>query len=599
MAQGSSIWQVDTDTAPARRGPNAAIVPLKWAHDARTGEPRHIHHPDIIQGSVDCQCPACDLSLTPVLAGQPLRRNPTAHFRHPKGAQKDDCTLVAARLAAIPHLQERGFIDLPRRRMSASATGFSGQGYEGWAEAPEERISIAGAVLHDHATALLTLDDGRELLVDLTGQRDAGSDGRARAIVTLSLSDPAIAMMSPDDIRARLRLLPDIRWCTHWNDQALHAAASAQARQTAHDAMDAWGDADEALFHRDLPPDLEPSIAQQWRRETLLHSEVKAILEQASKITTPGLDIEVTRYAPHEFSGEWEDNTLRIQWMTASTTLPLENTQLEQRRGSIIPDVICTLREPRPYLYGFTETWLDGAFEELIEDTHSSQQWPRTVLIEVTVTHGIDQEKLRRIRELNLPTLEIDIGSLGGRVTREGLRHLVVNETVGKRWIHHPTWRLRRHILEAELDQHPITVRFQERLAELRRPRRARDASMGMGLDLSGRRHRVPRRQYPHRQSPAGTPRGRPGACPAGKGQRALAAAHGGRGSPCRARLPRRRRPGDGGCRWHHFTAAVDPAQPGRRLCIRYGVPSAQRHHAKQTRLPAMAHAVPHGRQDL
>ena len=134
MAQGSSIWQVDTHTAPARPGPNAATVPLKWAHDARTGEPRYIHDPEIIEGSAECQCPACDLSLTPVLAGQPLRRSPTAHFRHPKGAQKDDCTLVAARLAAIRHLQERGFIDLPRRRMSASATGFSGQGYEGWAE---------------------------------------------------------------------------------------------------------------------------------------------------------------------------------------------------------------------------------------------------------------------------------------------------------------------------------------------------------------------------------------------------------------------------------------------------------------------------------
>lgn len=219
MAHDSSTWQVEAHAAPVRPTPNNDSVPLKWAHDLRTGEPRYIHDAEVINGSIGCQCPACNLSLTPVLAGQPLRRNPTAHFRHPKGAQKDDCTLIAARLAAIRHLQERGFIDLPRRRMSASATGFSGQGYEGWAEMPEERISISGAVFHDHATALLTLDDGRELLVDLTGQRDVGSDGQGRAIVTLSLSDPSIAMMSPEEIRARLRLLPDIRWCAHWNDQ--------------------------------------------------------------------------------------------------------------------------------------------------------------------------------------------------------------------------------------------------------------------------------------------------------------------------------------------------------------------------------------------
>ena len=355
--------------------------------------------------------------------------------------------------------------------MSANATGFSGEGYEGWAEMPEERISISGAVFHDHATALLTLDDGRELLVDLTGQRDAGSDGLGRAIVTLSLSDPSIAMMSPEEIRARLRLLPDICWCAHWNDQALQTTAHAQARQAAHDAMDVWGDADEALFRQYVPSNLDPSVAQQWRRETLLHSEVKAILEQASQIATPGLEVEVIRSTSDEFSDVWEDSTLRILWLTASTTLSLAKVQLEQRQGSIVPDVICTLSEPQPYIYGGTEIRLDGDFEELIEDTYSSRRWPQTLLVEVTVTHGIDQVKLRRIQELDLPTLEIDIGSLGGRVTREGLRNLVVNEIIGKRWVHHPIWRLHRRLIESELGQHPAVLRFQERLAELRRPR--------------------------------------------------------------------------------------------------------------------------------
>jgi len=402
MAQGSSTWQVRSATSADRRTISGSSVPLKWAHDARTGEPRYIHDAEVSEGRAECQCPSCHLSLTPVLAGQPLHRNPTAHFRHPKGAQKDNCTLVAARLAAIRNLQERGFIDLPRHGRSASAVGFSGQGYEGWAEMPARRVSIAGAVLHDHATALLTLNDGSELLVDLSGQRKLGGDGHGRAIVTVSLSDPAIAMMSPEEIRARLRLLPDIQWCTHWNDRALQAAAAAQARQAAldaMDAMDAWGDAEETSFYRSLSPDLDSSVALQLRRETLLHSEVKAILEQSSHITTPGLDVEVTRYAPDEFSGEWDSNTLRMQWLTGPTTLSLKRTRLEKQQGSIVLDVISTLREPRPFIFGVVETWLDDGFEELIEDSHSSQRWPETLLVEVTVTHGIDQEKLRRIQD--------------------------------------------------------------------------------------------------------------------------------------------------------------------------------------------------------
>jgi hypothetical protein len=115
-------------------------------------------------------------------------------------------------------------------------------------------------------------------------------------------------------------------------------------------------------------------------------------------------------------------------------------------------------------------TMVNGDFEEDVEDDYS-QAWPLTLLIEVTVTHGIDEEKLRRIRELDLPTLEIDIGSLGGKVTLDGLRNLVVNLTIGKRWVHHPVWRIKRKILETEIDRHPVTIRYQERLAELRRPR--------------------------------------------------------------------------------------------------------------------------------
>lgn len=466
-----STWQIDL-SHPTRRAETAAAaaVPLKWAHDAHTGEPRYIHDLEVAQGACKCTCPACKLALIPVMAGQPLRARPTAHFRHPAGAQKDDCSLVAARLAATRHLLEVGVIELPRRRMSRKARGFSGEGYEVWVEEPAERIVIVGATLHDYATALLTLDDGRELLVDLTGLREPGSDGRGRAIVTLSLSDPSIAMLGPEEIRARMRILPDIRWCAHWNDEALTVAGDAAAKQAARDALDDWHDADEVDFLSHLPRGIDTATEQRWRRETLLHREVKAILEQASSIATPSLEVKVTRDPPDEFAGDWEEDTVRKLWMTASRHLSLKEVRLERRLGNIVPDVIANLRGPQIYTYGGTMTMVSGDFKEDVEDTYS-QAWPLTLLVEVTVTHGIDEEKLNRIRELDLPALEINIGSLGGHVTLDGLRTLVVDETIGKRWVHHPVWRIKRKTLEAEMDQHPVTVRYRERLAELRRPR--------------------------------------------------------------------------------------------------------------------------------
>lgn len=443
---------------------------MKWAHDVLTGEPRYIHDSEVVERKCTCVCPACELSLTPVMPGQPLRTRPTAHFRHPAGSQKNACTLVAARLAATHLLLENGFIELPRRTMSRTATGFSGQDYEVWVEEPAERRVVSGARLHDYATAELTLDDGRKLLVDLTGRREPTSDLDGQAIVTISLSDPELAMLSPEDIRARLRILPDIRWCAHWNDRALAAKGDAEASQAARDALDDWNDEDEADFRSRLTPGVDAETARHLRRETLLHREIKAILAREQRIVTPGLEVMVTRDPPEEFGGDWESDSLRMTWLTAKQTLELDDVQLERRLGRIVPDVIANLGGRQSDTGGITDTWVNEDFEEEIEDTYSIA-WPPTLLVEVTVTHGIDEEKRQRIRELNLATLEIDLSILGGRITLEGLRDLVVNQTVGKRWVHHPVFPVKHRQLTAALDAHPVTLRYQERLIELRRPR--------------------------------------------------------------------------------------------------------------------------------
>jgi hypothetical protein len=178
-------------------------------------------------------------------------------------------------VAATHLLSENGFIELPRRVMSRTATGFSAQGYEVWVEEPAERRAVRGARLLDRATAELTLDDGRKLLVDLTGRREPSSEFDGQAVVTISLSDPELAMLSPAEIRARLRILPDIHWCAHWNDRALAAKGDAAASQAACDALDNWSAEDEADFRAHLSPDIDEDIARNLRRETLLHRRSK------------------------------------------------------------------------------------------------------------------------------------------------------------------------------------------------------------------------------------------------------------------------------------------------------------------------------------
>ena len=149
--------------------------------------------------------------------------------------------------------------------------------------------------------------------------------------------DISLAMLGPDEIRARLRILPDIRWCAHWKGGALAAQGDTEAAQAARDALDGWQDSDEADFRVHLPATVDATTAQRWRRETLLHRMVKTILERAASIATPGLEVSVTRDPPDEFADEWDDQTIRKTWMTQSRTLELDEVRLERARVASFP----------------------------------------------------------------------------------------------------------------------------------------------------------------------------------------------------------------------------------------------------------------------
>ena len=465
-----TAWQISA-VAPSsveRDDADLTQLPMKWAHDAASGKPLYIHDDPVVQGTCQCLCPACKQILIPVLAGQPLRTDPTAHFRHPPGTRKDACTIVAARLAATEHLLESGFIDLPRRTMSRSAIGFSGERYEAWVEIPEERRKIKAAGLIDRTTAELTLDDGRILLVDLTGQATTATSANA-AMVTIALSDPILATLSIEEIRARLRILPGIQWCAHWQDAELATQGDAKAHHQAQELFDQWSPRDEAEFRALLPWDTDENSASRLRRETILHREAKAILERKRKIKVPSLELTVWREPPDEFSDDWNPKRLRAFWCTAPTHFDLNEVRLEQRLGRIVPDVIASFDKPGPTMRGMIATWIDDDFEEENEEPYSFSL-SKDLLIEVTVTHGIDSTKLSRIQDLNLPTLEIDLSQFGGRIALADFEDLIINQTIGKRWVHHPMLPLKRARLIEFLDQHPVTVDFRKRLIELNRP---------------------------------------------------------------------------------------------------------------------------------
>lgn len=132
---------MQTDVKEARDTP--ADLVMAWARDSTTGEPRYILELDRERrgAKCGCECVSCGLPLTAVNAAKAeFVRRP--HFRHPEGAERADCMVLAARAAALRHLEREGWVALPRRLRSAKAVGLSRASYEAWVEQPAERVRI-------------------------------------------------------------------------------------------------------------------------------------------------------------------------------------------------------------------------------------------------------------------------------------------------------------------------------------------------------------------------------------------------------------------------------------------------------------------------
>lgn len=436
----SSAVEIRPTSAEGAKAALGELV-MAWARDIETGEPRYIGEIDAEHrgGRCGCECPSCRLPLIAVNAAkEKVVRRP--HFRHPEGAQRDECAVLTARVAAMRLLAEEGVIDLPRRQMSATAEGLSGALHEAWVETPAERVRVTSIDFRDRTVAVLTLDDGRQLRVALTGgiTEQAGDAGETTLVPTITIEvDASVAGMDQAEIRRRLQLLPEsICWRSHWNDAELRADAARQATGMALDALD-W-----------LPDDmvLPEGLTDAMKRESLLHHEVKRILQAAEKIAVPG--VEVTE----ELRSDGQV-TLQRRWVTPVRDLALTNTRLEHRMHPLVPDVVTAA------------VAMDGdIFDPMI--------------IEVTVTNTIDEDREARIREQGIAALEIDLSTSGGRVTREELRRLVVHKIAGKRWLHYPGLDEIRATLRKEMDDERDLKAEAARIAEERR-RRVQDTSMG------------------------------------------------------------------------------------------------------------------------
>lgn len=142
-------------------------------------------------------------------------------------------------------------------------------------------------------------------------------------------------------------------------------------------------------------------IGEECRRapETALHRAAKEVLAACKTIMLPAIKTSSGYADPDSHRGEYDPE------LEPPERRPIESVEVEQKLGSIIPDLILMI---------------DG----------------RKLLVEITVTHGVDEDKRKRIRGLGISCLEIDLSDIGHDLPRKELEEIVVDGIDHKHWLY-------------------------------------------------------------------------------------------------------------------------------------------------------------------
>jgi hypothetical protein len=132
--------------------------------------------------------------------------------------------------------------------------------------------------------------------------------------------------------------------------------------------------------------------------ETALHLKAKEIIEKYKKITIPRLDAKL------------KDIVIPV---VAERIINFDSVLAEKREGEIVPDII-----------GFYKG--------------------RKILIEIFVTHRVDVEKKKYIRERDISCIEIDLSNFYNKsenLDEDFLVKNIISDVSDKTWVHHTQYR--------------------------------------------------------------------------------------------------------------------------------------------------------------
>ena len=156
--------------------------------------------------------------------------------------------------------------------------------------------------------------------------------------------------------------------------------------------------------------------------ESALHLAAKRVLVESKKILVPG--IEVSRH----YHDRANDISTFAEKAVQAKTIALDHVEEEVRQfDGIIPDIV-------------------------------AQTQGKTLLIEIAVTHYVDEAKLEKLKRLPYAVLEISLEPSSSVPNLEEVRELVLNTSNNRKWLVNP--RIMQLQLEADTEAHEEAKRI-------------------------------------------------------------------------------------------------------------------------------------------
>lgn len=180
--------------------------------------------------------------------------------------------------------------------------------------------------------------------------------------------------------------------------------------------------------------------------QSALHILAKEIIQEEQKIGLPALKVSFDDIPKNNIKANYYELPNELIYKTAQTVM-CEQVILEKKISDIVPDVIVKIGE-------------------------------RYCLIEIAVTHFIDETKAEKIKKVGLPVIEIDLSELSGmELNKDNVKKILLEESDLKYWIYNPkreeaiNWATKEY---EKKDKEIIHV--QEEIERTERERRERKA---------------------------------------------------------------------------------------------------------------------------